>query len=84
MLLTQIFIIAISAFNLFKPYVTDTFLPAMGILLGIADFSCGYFDSCSEICDRMKRAPTWMMIDCDIVIDYRSLTGNLFALLLRL
>ena len=38
MLLTQIFIIAISALNVFKPYVADTFLVAMGVLIGIAIF----------------------------------------------
>ena len=38
MLLTQLFIIAISGLNVFKPYVADTFLVAMGVLIGIAIF----------------------------------------------
>ena len=36
MLLTQLFVIAVSALNLFKPYVSNTFLPAMALLLMIA------------------------------------------------
>ena len=38
MFLTQLFVIAISAVNIFKPYVTDTFPAAMLVLLVIAVF----------------------------------------------
>lgn len=39
MLLTQFFVIAVSALNLFKPYVADTFLLGMYILIAISFLS---------------------------------------------
>ena len=44
MFLTQLFVIAISAVNIFKPYVTDTFPAAMVFLLG----HCGFPFSCVD------------------------------------
>ncbi|WP_432353626.1 ABC transporter permease [Sporosarcina sp. A2] len=80
MLLTQITVIAISSVNLFKPYVSDTFLIAMGILLLIALFylvalilSVHYVQEYS--------APRWMS-PLAIVLMATAVTGNLFALLL--
>ncbi|MCJ8008799.1 ABC transporter permease [Lederbergia wuyishanensis] len=78
MLVNQIFIIALSALNLFKPYVTDTFPLAMLILLVISAF---YLVVLILVAKQGKRVPKWMNVVA-IVLMVTSLTGNLFALLL--
>ena len=50
MVLTQVFIIAISALNLFKPYVADTFLVAMFMLIAITDLPSGCIAPYGKIC----------------------------------
>ncbi|ALC86667.1 peptide ABC transporter permease [Bacillus sp. FJAT-22090] len=80
MLLTQIFILAISSLNLFKPYVTDTFLPAMGILIGILIFQVITLVLVSKHVED-NLAPSWMMAIAILLIT-TSLTGNIFNLLL--
>lgn len=80
MLLTQIFILAISSLNLFKPYVTDTFLPAMGILTGILIFQVITLVLVSKHVED-NLAPSWMMAIAILLI-ITSLTGNIFNLLL--
>ncbi|MEI4769034.1 ABC transporter permease [Psychrobacillus sp. FJAT-51614] len=80
MLFTQIFILAISSLNLFKPYVTDTFLPAMGILIGIMIFQVITLVLVSKHVQD-DSAPSWMMTIAILLI-ITSLTGNIFNLLL--
>ena len=80
MLLTQIFIIAISSLNLFKSYVADTFLAAMIILLGIMIFQVVTLILTAKYVAE-ESAPNWMMIVA-ILLLFTALTGNLFALLL--
>lgn len=82
LLVTQICVIAVSALNLFKPYVTDTFLPAMFALVGIAIF---YF-ICLALVARYvdyRQAPKWMLYIA-VPLMITSAAGNLFALLLGL
>lgn len=80
MLFTQLFVIAISAFNMFKPYVTDTFLPAMGILVGILVFQVVTLILVSKYVQD-ESAPSWFLVIA-IVLIASSVTGNLFNLLL--
>jgi len=80
MLLTQVFIIAISALNLFKPYVADTFLLAMVILIGIMIFHAVTLILVAKYVED-ETAPKWMSTIA-VVLLLTALTGNLFALLL--
>ncbi len=80
MVFTQLFVIAVSTFNLFKPYVTDTFLPAMGVLVGILIFQIVTLILVSKYVQD-ESAPSWFLI-ITIVLIITSLTGNLFNLLL--
>ncbi|WP_342513409.1 ABC transporter permease [Sporosarcina sp. FSL K6-1522] len=82
MLLTQLFVIAISALNLFKPYVADTFLVAMGVLVAIAVF---YVVALVLVAKHVEEetAERWMMF-LAIPLIITAATGNLFALLLGL
>jgi len=79
-LITQLFIIGISALNLFKPYVTDTFLLAMGLFLLLAIFYIVMIMLCTKFVTS-EAAPKWMLLP-GILLLIASLTGNLFATLL--
>ena len=80
MLLTQLFLIAVSSFNIFKPYVTDTFLPAMGTLVGILIFQIVTLILVSKYVQD-ESAPSWFLTIAILLI-VSSITGNLFNLLL--
>lgn len=80
MFLTQFFVIAISALNVFKPYVTDTFLPFMAVLLGITVFYIITIFLVIKYVDDLKAAPFMSVIAVILIIT--ALSGNLFALLL--
>ena len=80
MLLTQVFIIAISALNLFKPYVSDTFLPAMIILIGIAIYHLVVLIIVAKSV-KQEMTPKWIVY-LAVPLMLTALTGNLFALLL--
>ena len=80
MFLTQFFVIAISALNVFKPYVTDTFLPSMAVLIAITAFYILTIILVVKYVDNVKAAPFMSIIA--IVLIITALTGNLFALLL--
>lgn len=80
MVLTQLFILAISSFNLFKPYVTDSFIPAMGTLLVILVFQIVMLVLVAKYV-QAGAAPSWMLIPAVLLI-ITSITGNLFNLLL--
>ncbi|WP_373906673.1 ABC transporter permease [Ureibacillus sinduriensis] len=79
-LLTQLFIIGISGFNLFKPYVIDTFLPAisafvlLAVIFGLMVILVAKYVTSTS-------APKWMF-PIGIVLLLPVLTGNLFSLLL--
>lgn len=81
MLITQFFIIGVSALNLFKPYVADTFLLGMFGLIGMSIFQLitlilvtKYITEGNPIPRRMVYITTPLMLT--------AITGNLFALLL--
>ncbi|MGE7090166.1 ABC transporter permease [Lysinibacillus sp. NPDC048646] len=78
--MTQLFIIGISALNLFKSYVTDTFLIAMGLFLILALFYIVMLFLCTKFVTA-KEAPKWMLVP-GILLLIASFTGNLFATLL--
>lgn len=80
MFLTQLFVIAISAVNIFKPYVTDTFPIAMLVLLVVAVFHLVVIILVTRSVTDVS-APRWMATIAVIVI-LTAATGNLFALLL--
>lgn len=81
-LITQICIIVISALNLFKPYVVDTFLFAMGAFLALAVFYAVMAVLVARYVTA-SNAPKWM-IPLGVVLLLPTLTGNLFSLLLGL
>ncbi|MFD1205054.1 MULTISPECIES: ABC transporter permease [Sporosarcina] len=80
MFLTQLFVIAISAMNIFKPYVTDTFVVAMAILLVIAIFYLAVLIIVAKSVSEQS-APKSIGIIAAIVL-ISALSGNVFALLL--
>lgn len=78
--ITQLFIIGISALNLFKPYVVDTFLLAMGFFLVLSIFYVVMIILCAKFV-TINAAPKWMLIP-GIILLFATFTGNLFAPLL--
>lgn len=58
-LLTQIAVIAVSAINLYKPYVADTFLTGMFILLAVTVFICSLSYSQLNSCGGAKFPAGW-------------------------
>lgn len=79
-LFTGVFVIALSALNLFKPYVSDTFLPSMLALLLIALFHLIALVLIARYTDDYSAAPGLIWIAVLLIVT--SVTGNLFALLL--
>lgn len=80
-LLTGIFVIAVSALNLFKPYVSDTFLPAMFILVIVSLFHLIVLLLMAKNVRGHQPIASWMSVVACLLI-LTSATGNLFALLL--
>lgn len=80
MLLTQFFVIAVSALNLFKPYVADTFLLGMYILIAISFFYLYVFYFLLKK-DRSTLNATKVIV-LSLILFLTALSGNLFALLL--
>lgn len=78
--ITQLFILGIAALNLFKPYVTDTFLLAMGVFLVLSLLYIVMAILCTKYVTATE-APKWMLIP-GIVLLLATFTGNLFATLL--
>lgn len=78
--ITQLFILGIAALNLFKPYVTDTFLLAMGVFLVLSLLYVVMAILCTKYVTATE-APKWMLIP-GIVLLLATFTGNLFATLL--
>ncbi|WP_127576307.1 ABC transporter permease [Paenibacillus barengoltzii] len=79
-LFTDVFVIALSALNLFKPYVSDTFLPSMIVLMLIALFHLIALVLVARYTDDRSAAPGLVWIAVFLIL--ASVTGNLFALLL--
>lgn len=80
MLLTQLFVIGVSALNVFKPYVADNFLPAMAVLIFILVIDLVVLIIVSRY-NATSNLPRWM-IGVSVVLILTSITGNVFALLL--
>ncbi|MGO4732322.1 ABC transporter permease [Paenibacillus sp. 2KB_22] len=80
MLLTQLFVIGVSALNIFKPYVADNFLPAMAVLILILVIDLVVLIIVSRY-NATSILPRWM-IGVSVVLMLTSITGNVFALLL--
>ncbi|MFC5464221.1 ABC transporter permease [Lederbergia graminis] len=80
MLLTQLFIIAVSALNIFKPYVADTFPLAMLALMVLAVFQFIVLLLVAKYVTDTN-VPKWMLAIAVILI-LTVITGNVFALLL--
>lgn len=78
--ITQIFILVISSLNLFKPYVVDTFLLAMGAFLALAVLYAVMAILVARFVTA-SYAPKWMF-PIGVVLLIPALTGNLFSLLL--
>lgn len=78
--ITQLFILSIAALNLFKPYVTDTFVLAMGVFLVLSLLYIVMAILCTKYVTATE-APKWMLIP-GIVLLLATFTGNLFATLL--
>lgn len=78
--ITQLFILGIAALNLFKPYVTDTFVLAMGVFLVLSLLYIVMAILCTKYV-TVTEAPKWMLIP-GIVLLLATFTGNLFATLL--
>lgn len=80
MLLTQLFVIAISALNLFKPYVSNTFLTGMFTLTLLAVFYLAALLLVARLIRdrRADRRLVWLALP--LVLS--AAAGNLFALIL--
>lgn len=80
MIWADLFVMAVSALNLFKPYVSDSFLPAMLILMLITLFHLATLLLIGKYSDRKYTAP-WLSIVAYLLIT-TAVTGNLFALII--
>ena len=78
--LTQLFIIGISGFNLFKPYVIDSFLLAMGAFVLLAIIFGAMIILVSKYVTQIS-APKWML-PIGFLLLLPVFTGNLFSFLL--
>lgn len=79
-LLTEIAVIAVSALNLYKPYVADTFLTGMFILLAVAAFHLLVVVLTARFVRRRQIPRRMVWVAYPLLLT--SLTGNLFALAL--
>ncbi len=76
---TQIFVLLVSSLNMFKPYVVDTFLLAMGAFIALALL---YLVTAILVAkyNTSSLAPKWML-GLGIVLLIPIVTGNFFSLL---
>ncbi|WP_195572169.1 ABC transporter permease [Paenibacillus sp. 1001270B_150601_E10] len=82
MVLTQLFVTAVSSINIFKPYVSDTFLLGMLILIVITIIQLIGLFLVIKL-DGMDSFPSWSNAVAGVLIA-TAITGNLFALILGL
>ena len=80
MIWADLFVMAVSALNLFKPYVSDTFLPAMFILMLITLFHLATLLLIGKYSDRKYTVP-WLSVVAYFLIA-TAVTGNIFALII--
>ncbi|WP_299743374.1 ABC transporter permease [uncultured Rossellomorea sp.] len=80
MILTQVFIMAVSALNLFKPYVSDTFLLGIFLLGIVTVFHLAVLVLIIKIGDQQVM-PKWI-IGISSFLFVTGITGNMFAVLL--
>ncbi|MDR6554794.1 ABC transporter permease [Paenibacillus qinlingensis] len=79
-LLTTVFVFAVSALNVFKPYVSNMFVPGMALILFAGVIQILGLLLISRYADQ-QLLPKWFWIVAVLVLA-TSLTGNLFALAL--
>lgn len=80
MVMVQVFIVAVSALNLFKPYVADLFPLGMLLLLSVAVFYLIVLVLMARFVDEHAANKRLMWIAIPLILT--AVTGNLFALLL--
>ncbi|KKO54104.1 ABC transporter permease [Paenibacillus sp. DMB20] len=80
MVLTQIFVIALSALNIFKPYVSDTFLPGMAALLLVTVFHLAALLLVAKFVNGHYAHPRLAWLAFPLILT--AVTGNIFALVL--
>ncbi|MDF2921606.1 MAG: transporter permease [Paenibacillaceae bacterium] len=79
-LLVTVFVFAVSSLNMFKPYVADTFLAGMGLLLLAAAVQLVSLMLIARYSDA-RILPLWMW-GVAVALLATAATGNLFALFL--
>lgn len=80
MVMVQVFIVAVSALNLFKPYVADLFPLGMLLLLSVAVFYLIVLVLMARFVDERAANKRLMWVAIPLILT--AATGNLFALLL--
>lgn len=80
MLLAQLAVIVVTALNVFKPYVADTFLTGMFILVAVAVFHLLALILLSRTAAHRPPSPKLLWVVIPLLLT--ALTGNLFALAL--
>ncbi|WP_407951594.1 ABC transporter permease [Planococcus sp. A6] len=80
MVMVQLFIVAVSALNLFKPYVADLFPLGMLVLLSVAFFYLIVLVLMARFVDEHAADKRLIWIAIPLILT--AATGNLFALLL--
>ncbi len=80
MLLTQVLIVAVSSLNLFKPYVSDTYIISMTVLtlLIVFDIALVVIFNKVDVAHQRHNKFKWL----GIVLIMTGFTGNLFGFLL--
>ncbi|MBB3113755.1 peptide/nickel transport system permease protein [Paenibacillus phyllosphaerae] len=81
-LLTTLLVFAVSALNLYKPYVANSFLTGMALLLVAAVIQLGALLFLAKVADRSVLPRSTAIIA--VILILTALTGNVFALLLGL
>lgn len=82
MVMVQLFIVAVSALNLFKPYVADLFPVGMLLLLAITGFHVAALLFVARWVDGENAHPRLLLLAVPLILT--AATGNLFALVLGL
>jgi peptide/nickel transport system permease protein len=80
MLLAQLLVIAVSALNIYKPYVADTFLTGMFMLVAVAVFHLLVLILVARTAVHRTPSPKLLWVVLPLLLT--ALTGNLFALAL--
>lgn len=80
MLLTQIFVIALSALNMFKPFVADTFLMGMATLVLVTIFHLISLLFVAKYVNGHYAHPRLKWLAVPLILT--AVTGNIFALVL--